>query len=101
MGGPVKLYVYPLRNAKTGQTVTAETFTTPGHLSHLYAHLKENGRVVSIDPGPGFDAGVLPRDVLAMIRMGKDSWETHVPEVVARVIKERRLFGYKGPAVIA
>jgi hypothetical protein len=101
MGGPVKLYVYPLRDAKTGGTVTAETFTVPGHLSHLYAHLRENGRVVSIDPGPGFDAGVLPRDVLAMIRMGKDSWEAHVPEAVARVIKDRRLFGYKAPAGIA
>jgi hypothetical protein len=98
MGGPVKLYVYPLRDAKTGGTITAETFTVPGHLSHLYAHLRENGRVVSIAPGPGFDAGVLPRDVLAMIRMGKDSWEEHVPDVVARVIKERKLFGYKSPS---
>jgi hypothetical protein len=98
MGGPVKLYVYPLRDARTGGTITAETFTVPGHLSHLYAHLRENGRVVSIAPGPGFDAGVLPRDVLAMIRMGKDSWEEHVPDVVARVIKERKLFGYKSPS---
>jgi len=101
LGGRVKLYVYPLRNTKTGETVTADTFTIPGHLSHLYAHLKENGRVVSIEPGPGIDSAVLPRDVLAMIRTGKDSWEPHVPEVVARVIKERRLFGYSGSAIRA
>jgi hypothetical protein len=29
-----------------------------------------------------------------MIRTGNVSWETHVPEAVARLIKERRLFGY-------
>jgi hypothetical protein len=94
LGGPVKLYVYPLRDTKTGETVTAENFTIPAHLSHLYAHLRQNDRVVPITPGPGFDSAVLPRDVLAMIRTGKDSWEAHVPDKVARVIKERRLFGY-------
>jgi hypothetical protein len=99
LSGPVKLYVYPLRDTKTGKTITAETLMIPGHLSHLYAHLKENGRFVSIHPGPDFDLGVLPRDVLAMIRTGKESWENHVPEVVARVIKERRLFGFKGAAM--
>ena len=99
LGGPVKLYVYPLHDPKTGETVTAETFTIPAHLSHLYAHLRKNERVVSITPQHGFDLAVLPRDVLAMIRNGKDSWEAHVPEVVARVIKERRLFGYGGAAL--
>jgi len=94
LGGPVKLYVYPLHEAKRNEIVSAETFSVPGHLSHLYAHLRQNDRVVSITPGPGFDSAVLPRDVLAMIRTGNVSWETHVPEAVARLIKERRLFGY-------
>jgi hypothetical protein len=94
LGGRVKLYVYPLRDSKTKSIITAETFTIPGNLSHLYAHMKENGRVVSIEPGPNIDSAVLPRDVLSMIRTGKDEWEAHVPEVVARAIKERQLFGY-------
>jgi len=96
-GGPVRLYVYPFHDTKTVLTVTAETFALPGHLSHLYAHLRESGRVVSIDPGPGFDAAVLPRDVLAMLRAGNPGWEPHVPEEVRRLIKERRLFGYSPP----
>jgi hypothetical protein len=93
----VKLYVYPFHDVKTGTSVTAETFTLPGHLSHLYTHLRESGRVVSIDPGPGFDAAVLPRDVLAMLRSGNPAWEEHVPEEVRRLITERRLFGYSAP----
>jgi hypothetical protein len=97
LGGLVKLYVYPLRDSKTRRSVTAETLTIPGSLSHLYEHIKENGRIVSVQPGPGVDSAVLPGEVLAMIRSGNDSWENHVPEVVARVIKERRLFGYSLP----
>lgn len=99
LGGPVKLYVYPLRNTKTGETVTAESFMAPGHLAHLYMHLRESGRVVSIEPALGFDLAVSPRDVLAMIRTGKNSWETLVPKTLARLIKERRLFGYAGPTI--
>ena len=91
--------MYPLHDPKTGETVTAETFTIPAHLSHLYAHLRQNERVVSSQPGAASTPAVLPRDVLAMIRNGKDGWEAHVPEVVARVIKERRLFGYGGPVL--
>jgi hypothetical protein len=96
-GGPVKLYVYPLHDPKTGASVTADTFTLPGHLQHLYTHLKDSGRIVSIDPGPGFDAGVLPRDVLALLRTGDPGWEQHVPEEVRMLIKERKLFGYAPP----
>ena len=96
-GGPVKLYVYPFHDPKSGMSVTAETFALPVHLSHLYAHLREDGRIVAIDPGPGFDSAVLPRDVLALLRAGNPAWERHVPEEAGRLIKERRLFGYSPP----
>jgi hypothetical protein len=41
--GPVKLLVYPVRNPKTGELVTAENFRASPHLQHLYAHLLQNG----------------------------------------------------------
>jgi hypothetical protein len=94
MGGPVKLYVYPLQVSQAGGGVTAENFRTPGSLMHLYEHLRESGRVVSLVPSAGLDSAILPRDVLAMIRAGNVSWESHVPGEVTRLIKERGLFGY-------
>jgi hypothetical protein len=94
LSGPVRLYVYPLRNTRTGEAVTAESFRTTPQLSSLYAYLRENGRVIPISPGPGFDPTILPRDVIAMIRAGDASWEKHVPAEVAALIKERGLFGF-------
>ncbi len=94
LGGPVKLYVYPLKNTRTGETVTAESFRTARHLTHLYAYLRESARVVPITPTQGLDAAVLPRDVMAMLSAGNPAWEDHVPPEVARLIKERQLFGY-------
>jgi nicotinic acid mononucleotide adenylyltransferase len=39
--------------------------------------------------------GVSSRDVLAKIRAGDKSWETLVPLQVAKIIRERNLFGCK------
>lgn len=97
LSGAVKLYVYPVRDPKTGQSVTADSFTPPAPLAHLYAYLAESGRVAPIEPGRGLDLAVFPRDVLAMIRTGRSGWEPFVPDTVARVIKDERLFGYGGP----
>jgi hypothetical protein len=94
LSGPVRLYVYPLRNTRTGETVTVDSFRTAPQLASLYAHLRDNGRVVPINPGPGFDATILPRDVIALLKAGDPAWETHVPPEVARLIKERKLFGF-------
>jgi hypothetical protein len=46
--GPVKLLVYPVRNPKTGELVTAENFRASPHLQHLYAHLLQNGFIEPI-----------------------------------------------------
>jgi len=94
LSGPVRLYVYPLRNTRTGETVTAQSFRTAPALATLYEYLRDNGRVVPINPGPGFDPTILPRDVMALIKAGDPSWEKHVPAEVAGLIRERRLFGY-------
>lgn len=92
--GPVKLYVYPWQNAATGERVTADSFTVPGQLRHLYAHLRDNGLVESLDAPAGTDLSVLPRHVLSCIQSGSAEWERLVPADVVHVIKDKRLFGY-------
>jgi hypothetical protein len=97
-GGPVRLYIYPARDSQTGTETTAESFHVAPELSHLYAHLLSNGFLRSLTAGAGLDLAITPHDVLAQMSAGDPSWEANVPPDVARVIKERRLFGLRGGA---
>ncbi len=90
----LKLYAYPLREAKTGALITAGNLRVAPHLRHLYAYLIENRLIESLRD---FDERCLPifsRDVLAKIHSADPAWEGMVPPAVAQIIKERKLFNF-------
>ena len=90
----LKLYIYPLLEPNTGALISASNLLVARDLRHLYAYLLENHFIESM---PDFNPACLPifsRDVLAKIRCCDPAWETMVPEEVARVIKDRKLFNY-------
>lgn len=91
----LKLYIYPLKDKETGQLINVERLKMAPHLHNLYEHLTENNYIQSID---FYNKNYLPifsREVLAKIRGRDASWESMVPPEVARVIKERKFFGYQ------
>jgi hypothetical protein len=90
----LKLYVYPVKEPKSGALITAGNLRVAPNLRHLHSYLIENHLIESM---PDFNENCLPifsRDVLAKIRGGDPSWETMVPKQVADMIKERKLFNY-------
>jgi hypothetical protein len=92
----LRLYVYPFLDPDTQTLVTVDNFEVAPNLRHLYAHLIQNG---CIEPVHDFDREILSimsRDVLARLRGGDPTWESMVPRRVAKLIRERRLFGYSG-----
>ena len=91
----LKLYVYPLMEAKTGAVITAGNLRVAPNLRHLHAYLVENRFIDSLRD---YDEKCLPifsRDVLQKLRSGDPSWEAAVPAEVATMIRERNLFDYK------
>jgi hypothetical protein len=94
----VKLYVYPFLNPN-GDLVTADNFEVAPNLLHLYKHLLDNGFIESME---GYNPSYLPiksSGVLAKIRAGKPGWQSMVSPEVAKIIKERQLFGYQAELV--
>jgi hypothetical protein len=92
----LKLYVYPLLESKTGSLITAANLRVAPNLRHLHAYLVENRYIESLRD---YDEKVLPifsRDVLQKLRAGDSDWADMVPEQVATMIRERKLFGCKG-----
>jgi hypothetical protein len=92
----LKLYVYPYRDPASGSLITAENLRVAPNLRHLYAYMIENLYIQGIRDFNEACLPILSRDVLAKIRQSDESWEEMVPAQVAGLIKERRLFGYKG-----
>jgi len=88
-----RLYVYPSQDRKSSQLHTLESMPIPPHLKHLYAHLVENRFVQNIaDYNPAY-LTAYSGDVLEKIKAGDSGWEQAVPPPIARVIKEKKLFG--------
>jgi hypothetical protein len=94
----VKLYVYPtIDDPTSGTVVTAETMTVPSTMRHLYRHLLENRRVEPLERYDRAHLAIGTRDVLARLARGDSQWEASVPADVAKIIRERNLFGYRSP----
>jgi hypothetical protein len=89
------LYVYPLRDPKTGNLTTARTFQVSPRLRGLYEHLLATEAIRELDNYDPRYLSVFSRDVLAKITGGDASFESMVPPEVAGVIRERGAFGWR------
>lgn len=90
----LRIYLYPLWDERNARLITAENIEMPTGLHNLYRHLRERGRIRQLD---NFDKSVLhifSRDVLRRIKDCDRTWEDMVPQQIADVIKQHRLFGY-------
>ena len=114
----VKLYIYPMRqdaydrylasghpasahpsNAShafaSTVMITARNLQVSDHLRNLYAHLLENHNLDCIIGSNPDYLNIFSRDVLQRIKSGDDSWIRMVPAMVAEIIKQRQLLGYR------
>lgn len=88
----VKMYVYPTRDPATGQVQTLDNHQPPPPWHHLRKLLVEIGRIEQIRQYEESYLSIRTPDVLTMIENGDPAWEAMVPDGVARIIKEKRLF---------
>jgi hypothetical protein len=88
----VKLYVYPFL-APDGTLTSADGYEAAPNLVHLYRHLLDNKFIRPMENYHREYLGITSAQVLAKIRDKDPSWEKMVPEEVAAVIRERKLFG--------
>jgi hypothetical protein len=90
----LKVYLYPLKDSKTGEFFTSENLKVHPRMKELYKFFKYNGKMLDIDDFNPDILNILSRKVLKMIADGEKGWEEMLPEGIAKTIKEQRLFGY-------
>ncbi len=90
----LKVYLYPMRNVETGEYTNSENLKVHPRMKELYKFFKYNGKVVDIENFDPNISNVFSREVLQMIEKGQPGWEEMLPEGVAQIIKEKKLFGH-------
>ncbi len=93
----LKLLIYPYKPEGVNDIQTAANLTFTPDLQKLFGYLMDNNCIFDL---ANYDPACLPifsRDVLRRIACGDLSWEAMVPPPVAKIIRERKLLGYKAP----
>lgn len=89
----VKVYIYPYKSEK-GVVESLDNLKVPANFQHVYAHLKENKKILDVE-NPNKDLlHIYSSKVLQMITSNEPGWEKMVPPSVAKEINEKCLFGH-------
>ena len=89
----LKVFLYPMLD-ESGEIITSENLKVHPRLKELYKFFKFNGKLVDIENPDSNILGVFSRDVLKMINNGEVGWEQMLPEGIANLIKDKKLFDY-------
>ncbi|WP_250435811.1 TonB-dependent receptor [Hanstruepera flava] len=95
----LRVYLYPMQN-DDGTLTTSENLKVHPRMKELYKFFKYNGKVVDITDYDESTLSIFSRTVLKMISEGEDGWEPMLPEGVAKIIKDKCLFGYEAEEVL-
>jgi hypothetical protein len=95
----LRVYLYPMEN-KDGSLTNSENLKVHPRMKELYKFFKYNGKVVDITDFDTSNLSVFSRTVLKMIANGETGWEEMLPEGVAKLIKEKSLFGCESEEVM-
>lgn len=90
----VRLYVYPAMQEGSAELMTAQNMPMPEGVKFLYRHLLDSGQIVDIENFNPDILHIFSKEVLRMIQADEGGWENMVPKKVAKLIKDKCLFGY-------
>ncbi len=95
----LRVYLYPMEN-EDGTITNSENLKVHPRMKELYKFFKYNGKVVDITDYDHSILSIFSRTVLKAISEGQPGWESMLPEGVAKIIKEKSLFGYEAEEVM-
>jgi hypothetical protein len=80
---------------KDGSITTSENLKVHPRMKELYKFFKYNGKVVDITNYNPDYLSIFSKNVLKMISKGEEGWQEQLPQGIAELIKNERLFGYE------
>jgi len=100
LGQRTKLYVYPATeldqgSAQANQLVTSDHINIDENMKILLQFLRKNNHLEEIKDFDINVTAIWSRKVLKMIQEGDLEFEKMVPDAVSKIVKEKKLFGFK------
>jgi len=91
----LEIYAYPFLNEKE-EVITAENIELHDEtLKPIYNYFKQRDQIIDIENFELKNLKIFSHKVLKKIQENDDSWESDVPETVAKLISDRKLFQSK------
>jgi hypothetical protein len=95
----LKIMVYPfIDHDNDGKLMRKEDAEIHPRFRPIIDYLIFHNRIVDIEEFDDNITNIFSREVLKQIRCGEEGWEDCLPEYVHHVIRDKKLFGYRGEA---
>lgn len=88
----VKLYIYPIKDRKTGTIIHVNNFTVEKKLQGLLYFLIENKHIEGLQDFQPKDDYMTSQEIIEKIQSGDPSWESLVPIPISQLIKNKGYF---------
>ena len=89
-----EVYLYPM--LKGNKLINSTNLQVHDNMKNLYKFFKDNNKIIDINDYDPTLLNIFSWEVLEEIKKGSNDWEYKLPKTISKLIKEKKLFGYKG-----
>lgn len=90
----LKVFLYPMK-LKNGKIINTSNIQVANKVKDLYKFFKSNKILIDIENYNENLLDIYSAEVLSEIKNNKSGWEKKLPAEVNKLIKDKKLFGYK------
>ena len=90
----IEVYMYPM--LKNGELINSDNLQVEDKMKNLYKFFKDNKKIIDIKNFDSNFLNIFSNEVLEDIKNSKKGWEDKLPNKISELIKEKKLFGFKG-----
>ncbi len=89
----IEIYLYPMLKDK--KLINSNNLQVNDKMKNLYNFFKDNNKIKDIVDYDKKLLNIFSKQVLLEIQNKKGGWENKLPKTISKLIKEKKLFGYK------
>ncbi len=90
----LKVYLYPQKDPNSDAIITSNNLKLHPRMKEFYKFFKYNDKIIDIFDFNKDYLSIFSRDILSMIKAGKNDWKEKLPKGIAEMIISDKMFGW-------